>query len=150
MFPMQRPKEMWGTKELIGTAQVFVHFRVLSNELTTPKMLVCPADKDKVVAGRFDSRFTDKNVSYFLGLDSTDDAPNGFLSGDRNFAANGQALAKGLFTLTTNTPLNWTTAIHNSCGNILFADVSVRQLDCQELADGVRNQGLATNLLALP
>ena len=89
-------------------------------------------------------------MSYFLGLDSSDEAPDSFLSGDRNFAVNGQALAKGLFALTTNTPLSWTAAIHNSCGNILFADGSVRPLDCVELAAGVRNQGLATNRLALP
>src|SRR5688500_16889126 len=34
-----------GTMEFIQTSEVFRHFQALSNELGTPKVLVCPADK---------------------------------------------------------------------------------------------------------
>ena len=69
-YPMQYPKDRGGTRELIGTGQVFVHFRALSNELQSPKILVCPADKQKMVAPNFGEGFSDANVSYFVGLDA--------------------------------------------------------------------------------
>lgn len=149
-YPMQRPKNQGGTRELVDSGQVFVHFRVLSNELSTPKILVCPADKRKIAAANFDSGFTDANVSYFLGFDASDELPQTLLSGDRNLAAGGLPLGRGLFPLTTNTVLSWTTAIHNSCGNICLADGSVQTLNSARLAEAARNQGLATNRLALP
>ena len=149
-YPMRRPKEQGGTKELIGTGQVFVHFRVLSNELSTPKVLVCPADKAKVFAENFDSGFSDVNASYFLGLDASEESPMALLSGNRNLATAGHSLNRGLFTLTTNTPLSWAIAIHDSCGNVCFADGSVQFLGSAKLAEAVRNQGVATNRLAVP
>ena len=62
-FFMQRSVQDGGTKELIDSGQVFVHYRVMSNELSTPKILVCPADKKKTIAKSFDQGFTDRNVS---------------------------------------------------------------------------------------
>jgi hypothetical protein len=150
VYPMQRPKLQGGTRELVETGEVAVHFRVLSNELSTPKILVCPADKQKIAAKTFGSEFSDANVSYFLGVDAADESPQSFLSGDRNLAADGQRVSKGLFPLTTNMALSWTTAIHGSCGNICLADGSVQLLNSVRLADAARNQGLATNRLALP
>jgi prepilin-type N-terminal cleavage/methylation domain-containing protein len=41
-FPMYDPTNSGGTEELIVSGQVFVHFRPMSNELRTPKILVCP------------------------------------------------------------------------------------------------------------
>jgi prepilin-type processing-associated H-X9-DG protein len=149
-YPMQRSKLQGGTRELVETGQVAVHFRVLSNELSTPKVLVCPADKPKVAATNFGSEFTDANVSYFLGVDAGDESPQSFLSGDRNLAADVRPVSKGLFPLTTNMALSWTTAIHGSCGNICFADGSVQLLSSVRLAEAARNQGLASNRLALP
>jgi hypothetical protein len=76
-----------------------------------------------------------------------------FLSGDHNLGFNGQPLKQGLFPLTTNNPaLSWTKAIHNSCGNILFADSSVQFLDSKQLATAARDPegNLATNRLAIP
>jgi prepilin-type processing-associated H-X9-DG protein len=149
-YPMQYPKDRGGTRELIGTGQVFVHFRALSNELGSPKFLVCPADKQKTVALNFSEGFSDANVSYFVGLDAKESYPPMFLSGDRNLAANGQPVAKGLFVLTTNTPLNWTTNIHISSGNICFADGSVQFLNSEGLARANQKQEWATNRLVLP
>ena len=41
------------------------HFRILSNELYTPKVLVCPADKKTVVATSFD-QLAATNITYRL------------------------------------------------------------------------------------
>lgn len=140
-----------GIKEMVGTGQVFIHFRVMSNELSTPKVLVCPRDKTKTVAKDFASGFSDKNVSYFVGTDAMETYSQMFISGDRNLAFQGQAIKPGLFVLgTNNASLAWTKAIHHSCGNIAMADASVQFYDSKQLATAVQNQGLATNLLAIP
>jgi type II secretory pathway pseudopilin PulG len=140
-----------GTKELVGTGQVFIHFRAMSNELSTPKVLVCPLDKAKVVATTFSSGFSDKNVSYFVGTDAIETHPNMLLSGDRNLAFHGQPIKPGLFLLTTNnTSLTWTKALHHPCGNVGLADGLVQSWDSKQLAAGVQNQGMDTNLLVIP
>jgi len=149
--PMHAPVAWGGTEELVGSGQVFVHFRVMSNELTTPKVLVCPRDKAKTVATNFGPGFCDTNVGYFLGTDARETAPQMFLSGDRNLASHGQPIKPGLFVLTTNnTSMSWTKAIHNTSGNVAMADGSVHFYDPKRLADAVQNQGVATNRLAIP
>jgi type II secretory pathway pseudopilin PulG len=140
-----------GTKELVGTGQVFIHFRVMSNELSTPKVLVCPLDKAKVVATNFAVGFSDKNVSYSVGTDAMETYPQTLLSGDRNLAFQGQPIKPGLFVLTTNnTSLTWTKALHYPCGNVGLGDGSVQFWDVKQLAAGVQNQGMDTNLLVFP
>jgi prepilin-type processing-associated H-X9-DG protein len=157
-YPMQTSKDRGGTSELIGTGQVFVHFRALSNELRSPKILVCPADKQKTVATNFGEGFSDANLSYFLGLDASEVWPQSLLAGDRNLAAAGRPLEKGLFVLTTNVLLSWTKNIHNGHGNICYGDGSARFLTSDGLAQvvqvgfaqAVQMQTPTTNRLVLP
>jgi len=149
--PMQVPAAAGGTEELAATGQVFVHLRVMSNELATPKILVCPQDKAKTAAGDFGPKFTDTNVSYFVSIDADENTPQMFGAGDRNLAFQGQPINPGLFTLTTNNPsLSWTKAIHYPCGNIGLADGSVQSFGADRLAEAVQYQGAATNRLAIP
>jgi prepilin-type processing-associated H-X9-DG protein len=141
-----------GSLELIESGLVFVHFRPMSNELSTPKILVCPRDPDKIATTNFNSTFSDTNVSYFVSTDAKDTYPQMLLSGDRNLALNKASLKPGLFALTTNNAalLSWTKAIHNSCGNIGFADGSVQFTDSKKLSYAAQNQGSDTNRLAIP
>ena len=140
-----------GTAELIDTGGVFVHFQLMSNELRWPKILVCPDDKEKTVATNLNSGFSDRNISYFIGVDARDPFQKMLLSGDRNLALNNQPLKPGLSAFVTNNPqLSWTKAIHNSCGNILFADGSVEFTDSKSLSLAAQNQAFATNRLAIP
>jgi type II secretory pathway pseudopilin PulG len=151
LFPAQEPTNYRGVKELVGTGQVFIHFRVMSNELATPKVLVCPQDKAKTAATNFASGFSDRNVSYFVGTDAQETEPQMFLSGDRNLAFGGHPIKPGLFVLTTNNPsLTWTKALHHSCGNVGLADGSVQFCDSKRLAAAAQNQGQPTNVLAIP
>jgi competence protein ComGC len=150
-YPMRHPVALGGTKELVVTGQVFIHFRAMSNELSTPKMLVCPWDKTKTAANNFASGFSDKNVSYFVGTDAVETHPQMLLSGDRNLASQGQSIKPGLFVLTTNNAsLTWTKGLHHSCGNIGLADGSAQFWDSRQLATAVQYQGMATNRLAFP
>jgi type II secretory pathway pseudopilin PulG len=149
--PPRVPMASGGSEELVGTGQVFVHLRLMSNELVTPKILVCPADKAKTAVGDFGLNFSDTNVSYFVSVDADENTPQMFGAGDRNLAFQGQPLKPGLFALTTNSPsLSWTKAIYNCPGNIGLADGSVQGFGAERLAEAAKYQGVATNLLAIP
>lgn len=148
-FPWMISTNDGGTMEFSDTTNVFLHFRAASNELNTPKILVCPSDTAKVRSADF-NQFDNRHLSYFFGLDARDDQPQTILSGDRNLMTNGVALGSGIFHLTTNIVMDWTKEIHKSAGNIGLADGSVQQVRPAAL----QNQWLAaTNTarrLAIP
>src|ERR1017187_7362001 len=81
-YPMDVPMARGGTKEFDTGADTFRHFQFMSNELSTPKILFCPADT-RTVANNF-ARLKNQNVSYFVGLEAKDTFPQRFLDGDRN------------------------------------------------------------------
>ena len=149
-YPAARSTNNGGTMELCVSGVAFVHFRAMSNELADVKLLVCPADRERVAATSFARNFSDANVSYFVGLDATADDPTSFLSGDRNLATNSHRLPPGLFVMSTNSLLTWASDFHRSRGNIAFADGSVQFLDQAGLLKAVRNLAFATNRLATP
>src|SRR5438128_1959600 len=55
-FPMNLSTNENGTREYNLSGDVFPHFRVMSNELGTPKALLCPRDSRKP-ATDFDTAF---------------------------------------------------------------------------------------------
>ncbi len=141
-----------GVKEAAESGKVFAAFLVISNELLgNPKVLVCPQDKERRPTKEFGQDFGDTNLSYFVGLDSSDWEPKVFLSGDRNLEVAVKQLAHGVFPLTEDVPLGWTKDIHSSCGNILLGEGSVHFFFPTQLVDAVRRQGgNPTNRLAIP
>src|SRR5436190_20124454 len=60
----------------------FRPFQALSNELVSPKLLICPSD-ERSATNSF-STLQDKNVSYFAGLKADYLKPQSILAGDRN------------------------------------------------------------------
>src|ERR1051326_6908646 len=66
-FPSQISTNAGGTRELLNG--VFAHFRVISNELSTPKVLLCPADLKRSSATSF-AALQNPNISYFVGVDA--------------------------------------------------------------------------------
>lgn len=70
-FPFNVSTNAGGTLELCGTGpdgfdkNAIAHFLVISNELGTPALLVCPNDRSKHPAERFQNLHSD-NVSYRL------------------------------------------------------------------------------------
>jgi competence protein ComGC len=140
-----------GTLELAGTGQAFVHLWAMSNELSSPKILVCPSDQMKTIASNFNCGFSDSNVSYFVSPDARDVYPQMFLTGDRNVASNNKPLQPSVFVWTSNrSVLSWTKAIHNACGNVGLADGSVHHFDSEKLAAAAADQNCSTNRLAIP
>lgn len=130
LYPMQLPSTNGGSFEFATSGEAFRYFQVMSNELATPRILVCPADKRKP-AKDFES-LANSNVSYFVVLNADDAHPNMVLAGDRNLT-NGSSLVRGILTLTTNRPAGWTHELHNACGQILLDDGSVQQISASRL-----------------
>jgi prepilin-type processing-associated H-X9-DG protein len=149
-YPMQVSVTNGGAAELIATGNVVACFQVMSNELSTPRILVCPADDKSVWATNFTTDFSSKNISYFVGLDADQTHPQRILSGDDNFEIGGVPVKSGLFGISTNTRIAWTSARHKYAGNIGFADGSVQEVTTGDLQNALRQTGLATNRLAIP
>jgi prepilin-type N-terminal cleavage/methylation domain-containing protein len=152
-FPMQvsiTDTNGGGTIELISTGNVLATFQIMSNELSTPTLLYCTADKDHARATDFTTNFSAKNISYFVGVDADQSHPQMILSGDDNFEISGVPVKSGLLELSTNAPISWTSARHHFVGNIGIADGSVQQVTQNGLRQAFQQTSLVTNRLAIP
>ena len=162
-YPMLVSITNGGTLELIGTRSVFSHFAVMSNELSTPKILFCPEETDpsRQSASTFDSTvpvgsvnqvpFTnDNNITYFVGVDAVDTSPQMVLTGDRNLSVNGVLVRRRLLSLSSNDTVNWAKPRHEKGGNIGLADGSVMQVGDKGLHKAFWQTGTTTNRLDLP
>ena len=145
-FPMSISTNKGGSLEY--ASETFRHVQILSNELSTPKILACPSDTRKP-APSF-SVLSDANISYFLGVDAKGSAPQVLLAGDRNLMTNGVPAGSGLLELTTNPTVGWTAQMHNNAGNVLFADGHVDSMSNARLQEQLPYSGVASNRLLIP
>ena len=128
-------------------------FGVMSNELNTPKLIVCPSD-ERTAHTNFNMQLNNKAagallnntvVSYFVGRDVQEPLPQMLQCGDRNLGATSTAQGYGWspsanvatgswIALGTNANAgnlqnaSWTDKMHNKQGNVLFADGHVEGL----------------------
>jgi competence protein ComGC len=152
-FPMQVSVTNGGTMELATGNNAWINFAVMSNELATPKILFCPADKGRVAAINFQTGFNNENVSYFATLVANTNSSHALLSGDSNFAINSVPVKSGLLELFTNTPVTWTSARHYIQCNIVLADGSIvggGDPNAPDLKSLLSKTGLSINRLAIP
>ncbi len=133
--------------EQAATGNAAAVFEVMSNQLSTPKILVCPEDADHFAATNFSSGFSARNISYFVGVNANETNPQTLLAGDDNFAIDGVPIKSGLLNLTTNPLISWSSARHKFVGNVAMTDDSVQQLSTGGLQDCIK---LATNQIAIP
>src|SRR5437879_6022018 len=131
-YPMKVPMGNGGAQECVGyrVAQlgqpyginknlgVGGMFGAMSNELSTPKILVCPAESDgqhPQIASTFAFTITgttantipytnDLAVSYFIGVDAADTFPQMLLDGDQNMDGDGNPPVHGYFWNGVGTP----------------------------------------------
>jgi competence protein ComGC len=141
-YPMAVLMAKGGTKEFDTGADTFRHFQVMSNELSTPKILICPADTRPVADNFVDLK--NQNVSYFVSLDASETSPQMFLDGDRNLTSDDQP-ESGILKMVPGQRLSWTPSIHVNQGNIGLADGSVQQLSNSGLLRALQNSGVPTN-----
>lgn len=137
-FPMHVSTNLGGTMERVADGSVYPHFAVMSNELYTPKLLICPNDSKRTAATNFAS-LRDANLSYFIIPEADEMQPEMWVTGDRNLTTNQVPLKPGLHTVTSNSVPGWTTQIHQAGGNLALADGSVQQLSSARLHQSFTN-----------
>jgi prepilin-type processing-associated H-X9-DG protein len=149
-YPMALSVTNGGAMELAATGNVAAVFQLMSNELSTPKILFCPDDARRTSATHFSTGFSNTNISYFVGLDADESWPTRLLSGDDHLAVAGVPATSGVVQWPTNVFVTWTAARHKFAGNIGMADGSVQRVTANDLQQAFQQTGLATNRLALP
>jgi prepilin-type N-terminal cleavage/methylation domain-containing protein len=177
-YPMGVPSAQGGAQEQMAqggnapgsayTKQGITNcFAVMSNELSTPKILACPSDSVYTPATTFwqilnpsgpggNNTNGVSHISYFVGGDAADSYPQMILDGDRNV---GSTTAVGVGVTTNNlTYANywqggqyyaWTiNDLHLKAGNIGLADGSVSQVSVSGLQQAMiagTNQAAVSN-----
>jgi prepilin-type N-terminal cleavage/methylation domain-containing protein/prepilin-type processing-associated H-X9-DG protein len=140
-------------------SSAWVHFLAISNELSTPKIIICPSDSDTKQAPNFTAilktnAYTgNQSVSYFIGLSASEENPQSILGGDRNVTntlplldgSTGKAKGYVSFTLNQATDaksvVGYDGKIHQNAGNILLGDGSVQQTTSGRLREQLRDAG---------
>ena len=152
-YPMGISVTNGGSMEMVATGNVAQTFLVMSNELSTPKILHCQQDVAHIETNSF-AGLTSSNISYFVGVDVINDLnPLMLLSGDGNFEIGSVPVKSGLQQFWTNDPVAWTTNRHGSIlGNIGLADGSVHSATVVNFHydHDLQRTGLATNRFAIP
>ena len=142
-FPSTVDVSEGGSKAQLETWQ---HFISMTNELVTPKILHCPSDRAKQIAGDFSSSATGlrtlKNaaISYAVGTGARPDRPAAHIAGDRNLLGRdgqgcGPAAIFGFITqLRVADNPRWDSTMHVNAGNMVLADGSAHQFTQTGLA----------------
>lgn len=144
-LPMEFAATNSDTLKLISSGSSYVLWQTISNELSTPRLLHCPADTEHAEAtNNFSTSFSDANISYFLNLDGTKVYPQMILTGDDNLAVNGVRVPPGILNLSMNSSVTWTKERHKGVGNIGIADGSVALVTSKGLKFALANSS-ATN-----
>lgn len=131
-FPMAVPMSDGGSLEftengyLIGGAFYFSyhHFQTLSNILITPRIVVCPTDT-RAAAANFEI-MQNSNLSYAVGADADYFKPSSILAADGNLVTPYGESPTILYD-NAGARLQWTRALHQFKGNVLFADAHVEE-----------------------
>ena len=120
------------------------YFQAASNELVTPRILICPADTRQPAAAL--AFVKNENMSYFLGLNATMARPSSILAGDRNIT-NDWIPNLTVARLGPENFLRWTHELHQFKGNLLFADGHVEELNTPNLQSVSPRAGPVASLL---
>lgn len=141
--PISRPN-FGGTREYaLDPASAWRHFMVLTNELSTPKILHCRADRERTPARNFLEFTNNRFLSYTVGISATEEQPQSILASDRNLVVNGLVVSNTVLTLTTNLNAGWDRRFHENAGNVLLGDGSVQQVSSGRLSEQFRDAAVA-------
>ena len=125
-------------------------FQMMSNELCTPIILVCPADDLCKPASGFKIPLASSNISFFVNMDAREMNPQAPLSGDDNFVLGGAPIESGIWEIASNTPIAWSASRHRLRGNVALADGSVSSTDNRTLKSWFEGTNSAPIRLSIP
>ncbi len=159
---------------LVPAQGVGAVFAFVTNEFSTPKILLCPADGKRFQLKTNSFAFLmapaqavvrDRAISYFIGTSASGEQPQSILGGDRNLAGgpfsadpkrppSQVALRIPYATATNLAAMNsavWTQDIHQGAGNLLLGDASVQQVRSgrmgEQFRDAATNSGTDLNFI---
>ena len=134
------------------SVNVWLHFSWLSNDLSSPALLLCPSDTGRPArdfsadptGGYIHPNFANAATSYLLGHYGLNN-PLTFVSTDRNlgYDASGTCSLLGQVRLISipNSAVRWTAGLHNSSGNLLRREGSVEQLGSADIPRALGSPG---------
>lgn len=165
----------WAANNAANVNLTWRHFSALSNELSTPKIVVCPSDGNVTEAQNWGTNKTAKtapiqnfsanrHLSFFVGLNADETRPQVFLAGDRNIISSNSTPTKrlpadinktsGFLTLKTNKAdmdgYGWSKDLHIEQGDICMGDGSVQQFSSSRLKQGVKDMDDTAYLIHIP
>lgn len=128
-------------------------FVALSNELATPKTVVCPADSQRNSPSNFAAVAflpptrdgQNAAISFLINMNGDETRPQSILSGDRNWTNNPairyqmetRILAAQIDRLWVN--LGFSSSLHQNAGNVVLADGSAQQVSGNRVREQIRN-----------
>lgn len=179
-FPMAVGTNEGGSAEYMPAAlgaQVpfnFAHLWVMSNDLSTPKIIICPSDSvgnARIIGTNWLHLWNEKTKvgiknkgnSYVIGRDAQETQPSMILSGDRNITneslggtkvgspvvANGVLAKLGTNHPPTGAGAGYDKNVHQNAGNATLGDGSVQPLTAARLREQLRNSGDDQNVVAI-
>ena len=74
-YPMGISVTNGGSMELVLTGNVLTTFLVMSNELSTPRILHCPEDTEHIETNSF-AMLASSNISYFININAAEASTN--------------------------------------------------------------------------
>ena len=142
-----------GANATAGPLDTWRHFWVMSNELTTPKVLLCASDSGRYEATNWadmerSTKAKNAAISYGLGVEADETRPGMLLAVDRSvvgssikFEFNNKAQRGNLGTNANNLKdLRWDEkGMHQNAGNAALSDGSVQQLTGARLRETIQN-----------
>ena len=144
--PQEVPVEEGGTRRHVLAVNTWVHYSKLSNDLTSPKVLHCPADtgqpadefSNHPAKGYFNPNFANRATSYALAYDLF--SANRIMAADRNLQFNVGPAGCSVFNTAWGIGLRyfgsgWTNGLHQFAGNFLSFDGAVEQANNSRLID---------------
>jgi prepilin-type N-terminal cleavage/methylation domain-containing protein/prepilin-type processing-associated H-X9-DG protein len=133
---------------------VFGIFMVMSNELSTPKVVMCPSESEaRLQSSTFAGTIplnsanivpytNDYNTSYFVGVDAVDTNPQMFLTGDHNLGSDGNVTpVRGFVTYAGGVAPDFKVSLGTNFATSAAGQLGVGWLDSMHSKQG--NVGLA-------
>lgn len=117
----------------MGTDNWPDYFVVASNQLGSPKILVCPADKQKIPVSDWTDADGNTSFSFFVGLDSNEGNPESIVTGDRVFSGVGGFEFSWSAASGTSIDASFDGTVHGNAGNIALSDGSAHEVQNLQL-----------------
>jgi len=177
-YPMNVATNEGGSADYVpttgnGDPNIWRHFWVMSNELTTPRILICASDSGRYEATNWNdmanqtgtTKGKNASISYGIGLAADETRPQMLLAADRSITAldapgkfefNGgtkKTAQYGKFGTNVNQlkTMKWDEkGLHQNAGNAALSDGSVQQLTSARLRETLQNSGDNDNLYSQP